>query len=575
MVNWTEIHPDFTKELQQKWESKGFDQEQIQHWVQVFGDNFDPNNYEFFNWLVNGNSNEVIKFNQETNQEEKNNNQSKKRKTNWQEYGNPFSDFTEETTQQWIGAGFNRMQTREWLNIGLRAVDANYVWWLRDIEGETPESILNHGDSEALYRRYQEFLQSLRNSDNEEKDEGELLAEAINSSLEVEENIRWQKIHPDFTPELRKEWKDKWFTYEEVKEWVKGRGDIYDVEFASQLKQGKPKNGNIFDLIEIKPTKGRNAQKWLDKNFPKELRSGFVELDISGQDLEGVLKLEDFVNLKEINCHGNSITKLEVINCPKLKKIDCKWNKLVDPNFLSSLNPRKLTWLDVRDNAISPSDLSCFSRFTNLEFLSIGALCPITIDEGVFNLFYGSLEPLKNMSKLGYLLIDNTDINSGVEYLPNSLRYISYSTEARPESKIKEIKWQLDSFISDLRNNSLALVENDEPKIREINEEESKENNFSEQKEELNREIIQHQITKLQETINRLEKEMNILQKQLEKAKKSDNLQAVEQIEEKMEVKRKEVREFEERLEKANEQLNEITDSENKFSEQVEVSPKN
>ena len=54
------------------------------------------------------------------------------------------------------------------------------------------------------------------------------------------------------------------------------------------------------------------------------------------------------------------------------------------------------------------------------------------------------------MSKLKRLHISNTDLNSGIEYLPESLfgyKYsISYSTQARPESKVGAIKWQLDLF---------------------------------------------------------------------------------------------------------------------------------
>ena len=48
----------------------------------------------------------------------------------------------------------------------------------------------------------------------------------------------------------------------------------------------------------------------------------------------------------------------------------------------------------------------------------------------------------------------------------------------------------------------------------------------------------------------------------------------VEQIEEKIEVKKKEIKEFEERLEKAREKLSKVTDSENKFSNQIEIPPK-
>lgn len=78
------------------------------------------------------------------------------------------------------------------------------------------------------------------------------------------------------------------------------------------------------------------------------------------------------------------------------------------------------------------------------------------INQGIYNHFFGSLEPLKNLTRLRQLDINNTDINSGVEYLPNGLRgvhKIAYSAQARPESKIKEIKWQLDLFTSGTQKN--------------------------------------------------------------------------------------------------------------------------
>jgi len=58
------------------------------------------------------------------------------------------------------------------------------------------------------------------------------------------------------------------------------------------------------------------------------------------------------------------------------------------------------------------------------------------------------------LSKLEKLGIENTDLSSGIEHLPDSLsntnqqgkKKIFYSTKERPQSKIKEIAWQLDLF---------------------------------------------------------------------------------------------------------------------------------
>jgi hypothetical protein len=64
---------------------------------------------------------------------------------------------------------------------------------------------------------------------------------------------------------------------------------------------------------------------------------------------------------------------------------------------------------------------------------------------------------LDQLERLEFLNISDTDINSGVEYLPESLsgvdkkgnKKISYSTNQRPNSKVKKIKAQLDIFASE------------------------------------------------------------------------------------------------------------------------------
>jgi hypothetical protein len=55
------------------------------------------------------------------------------------------------------------------------------------------------------------------------------------------------------------------------------------------------------------------------------------------------------------------------------------------------------------------------------------------------NKFKGSLESLQNMSKLETLNINNTDIDSGLEYLPDSIKYFDCSVNERKEAKVKAI----------------------------------------------------------------------------------------------------------------------------------------
>jgi len=46
------------------------------------------------------------------------------------------------------------------------------------------------------------------------------------------------------------------------------------------------------------------------------------------------------------------------------------------------------------------------------------------------NYFYGSLEYLENLSKLRNLDISNTDIDRGLEYLPESVRIFNCSADS-------------------------------------------------------------------------------------------------------------------------------------------------
>jgi Leucine-rich repeat (LRR) protein len=111
---------------------------------------------------------------------------------------------------------------------------------------------------------------------------------------------------------------------------------------------------------------------------------------------------------------------------------------------------KQLTYLDIRNNNFPEQNLSLFSHLVNLEELRIGNDNQVKIRQGIYNRFYGSLEPLKDLTKLNELNIDNTDIDSGVKYLSKSLsgkyKKISCSTQARPRSKVKEIKEQLKLF---------------------------------------------------------------------------------------------------------------------------------
>ncbi|KLL03576.1 MAG: serine/threonine protein kinase [Mycoplasmataceae bacterium RV_VA103A] len=193
------------------------------------------------------------------------------------------------------------------------------------------------------------------------------------------------------------------------------------------------------------------AQEWLDKNYPKEQREFLEELKIADNNLEGELDLRDFPKLKRLFCHGNDkITKLILLPESNLELIDAGYNLLTDLVFLDNLDPRKLKILKIHQNNIQEQDLSCFSRFTNLTELAIGNCYNYggveAINNGIYNKFYGSLQPLQNLSKLETLTIWNSNVDSGLEYLPESLKIINCSNEGLPNSGCRNLLKQLEKY---------------------------------------------------------------------------------------------------------------------------------
>ena len=69
-----------------------------------------------------------------------------------------------------------------------------------------------------------------------------------------------------------------------------------------------------------------NAQEWLDREYPKEIRSRVYQIYLNEPSLEGKLDLKDFTNTKEYGvkvCISLSVdeTKLTFKNKPKEAEI--------------------------------------------------------------------------------------------------------------------------------------------------------------------------------------------------------------------------------------------------------------
>lgn len=218
--------------------------------------------------------------------------------------------------------------------------------------------------------------------------------------------------------------------------------------YREELESISLSKGSIISESEkksIQVEEPNNAQKWLDENYPKKIRNKVRDLYVGGKELEGSLDLRDFCNLERLDCSWNKLAALYLNKSANLIRLDCRNNQLVNFDF-TSLNPKKLISVFLTNNNLHPQDLSCFQTFVNLESLDIGNNDEKQLNQNIYNRFYGSLEYLKDLNKLQWLNIANTDINDGIGYLPNRLiriGMIHYSTTYRPESKVKEIEKEL------------------------------------------------------------------------------------------------------------------------------------
>jgi len=173
MTNWKDIHPDFTKKLQRRWESFGFDYEQVKTWIEDYG--FSPHDADFAIYIgdndfiisemtkeelaeLRGKYNEAVKdkeidfpFKESEEEEEEN------IALNERDWRNINSNFTPELVQRWQECGFNYEEVQDWINIGMGIDDIEFCAWLRDVKRLNAEEVLNQGNIEQLQREHQQY----------------------------------------------------------------------------------------------------------------------------------------------------------------------------------------------------------------------------------------------------------------------------------------------------------------------------------------------------------------------------------------------------------------------------------
>ncbi|CAJ0748979.1 12489_t:CDS:2 [Entrophospora sp. SA101] len=136
-----------------------------------------------------------------------------------------------------------------------------------------------------------------------------------------------------------------------------------------------------------------------------------------------------------------------------------------------------MTRLNLDNNDIVPINLSVFSKFVNLEKLNIGTNYEERIKQGMYNRFYGSLEPLQGLTKLEKLSIENTDINDGLGHLPENLKRVA--CDGKLAEHLKDCScshegydyqtWRKDYLIKKLREESNKIKSLEQEVERLIN----------------------------------------------------------------------------------------------------------
>ncbi|MDR1670556.1 MAG: hypothetical protein LBR43_02435 [Spiroplasmataceae bacterium] len=222
----------------------------------------------------------------------------------------------------------------------------------------------------------------------------------------------------------------------------------------------------------------KNIQNHLDEKFSKNKE----EIKMTVDEMEGDLIIKDYSNLKTIQISNIGspsfekgkipkvtlenlpkleeviilcceMEKLEVNNCPLINSLRLRKNKLHNLNFLNLLsNPENLTYLSISNNRIMGQDLSDFSKFINLETLTIG-----NESEKGGNNFHGSLIHLKDLNQLKTLDISYTNVDA------NELDSLSLSLERIICQSNKDNNhncYQIEQKLKEGWRNALLKIEN-------------------------------------------------------------------------------------------------------------------
>jgi hypothetical protein len=284
--------------------------------------------------------------------------------------------------------------------------------WLRDNKGLKIEQI-KVGEIEPLRAEYQEMWRQLdtkfvQKNWSENKTHQQFWEGA---GINYEQASAWIKLRGVGEGSCWPwAWMQQGFTWQTTSVWLAAGLTTRDYELATYA-HWKDYQPNSDSVQKIKKT-GIPAQEYLDWKYPLEQRNTITKLDIHSKNLTEALDCSDFVNLTRLDCYGNKITSLNLVNCQQLKRFWGWDNHLTDLALPTSTE--QLTVLDLSRNNFPTQNLTRFSHLVNCEYLDIS-----------YNPWTGSLAPLSHLTKLKELRIVHAELTElDLVSLPSSLTYL-------------------------------------------------------------------------------------------------------------------------------------------------------
>ena len=458
MENWTNIHKDFEYEwCQNLWKEHGFGYQITKQWKEVLGENFTTNDFAFCTWLQN----EKHLTPQEVRKQNNAKSLKQEYKKLWtdihEDFGKSWPNYqqsweqqncTYQEAQEWIKSGFTSddywkvkswkdqgfspQQTKPWIQVGLKLNEYKFASYLKQ-SNYWPNS-LNETQLTELKNHYYQAQNWLNFHYPNKQTTTEIInSEQLHGSLIITDYPQLATIHIsgqnnltnlqiNNCPQLvRLVHDDLW----------NNKTNLTNLTLTNcpQLKEltacnGKLTNLDLTNFLQLEKFDLRNnSLTSLNLLNNQKLK----ELNVSHNQLTN-LEINHLKDLEELNVYNNKLTNLNLNNCVNLKGLHCSDNKLTNLDLRNNL---LLETLYIGNNNFPKQDLFFLSHLVNLKKLGLGS-----------NQFTGSLEFLKRMSKLELLYIDDTDIDSGLEYLPDSLKSFSCSAY-REDAKVKIIDQEL------------------------------------------------------------------------------------------------------------------------------------